>query len=610
MMRALGLAAALLIACGSDPMEPVDPAPVALFEDGGGFFDTPWPSDLRRTENGLDMSGFPDEDSRIVAPYIAALQRLQGFGLASPVYFRFDAALDETTLRTEGDDPTALLIALDGSGDVHPAVAGFVAESTLYWPGNCVYLRPAFGAPLREQTRYAAVLLRGIAGPEGTPAERSPTIDAVLTGEAGVETLAAFYDEPLAQLSAAGIERDSILSLSVFTTQDASSELFAVRDHLDAQPSPTPVARSARMIDVTETYTRIDGLYNAPLYLDGEPPYENAGGALRFDESGAPVQQGSFEARYVMTIPRTEMPADGWPVILYAHGTGGDATSFLGATAERAAQLGYAMVGFDQIHNGPRAGGGSPEVLVFNFFNADAFRYNQLQGAVDLMGLARFVRDNPVAPMVLGEGTFFNGDELHFFGHSQGGLNGPLYLAADDTARGGILSAAGGTIAISLVEKTEPVNIPNVVGLALGVASDSERLIYEHPAFAMLSTVTDVTDITTFSPYLALRPRPGFAPKHVLFTQGTDDDFTPPLATDAAAVASGAPLFGPELRTVVGAAETGLAPAATPLSANVNGATVGLRQFAGGHGVAFSAEGRDLVDAFFSSALAGTPSLQ
>ena len=46
-----------------------------------------------------------------------------------------------------------------------------------------------------------------------------------------------------------------------------------------------------------------------------------------------------------------------------------------------------------------------------------------------------------------------------FFGHSQGGLNGPLFLAGSSLARGAVLSGAGSDPALNLLEKTKPADV-------------------------------------------------------------------------------------------------------------------------------------------------------
>ena len=51
--------------------------------------------------------------------------------------------------------------------------------------------------------------------------------------------------------------------------------------------------------------------------------------------------------------------------------------------------------------------------------------------------------DDPGAVSPTKKEIRFDGRSVLFFGHSQGGVNGPLFLAADDPARGGVLSGTG-----------------------------------------------------------------------------------------------------------------------------------------------------------------------
>ena len=80
------------------------------------------------------------------------------------------------------------------------------------------------------------------------------------------------------------------------------------------------------------------------------------------------------------------MPPDGWPVILYAHGTGGDYQTFVresldlrAALIERKGQppTRMAMIGIDQVLHGPRDPSGSnAEITFFNLQNLAAARDN------------------------------------------------------------------------------------------------------------------------------------------------------------------------------------------------------------------------------------------
>ena len=64
---------------------------------------------------------------------------------------------------------------------------------------------------------------------------------------------------------------------------------------------------------------------------------------------GKPIIQNTFDLRFSLTIPVGQtMPQEGWPVVLYAHGTGGDYLSYWrNGTASRYADAGLAVVSID-----------------------------------------------------------------------------------------------------------------------------------------------------------------------------------------------------------------------------------------------------------------------
>src|SRR5581483_1903847 len=107
-----------------------------------------------------------------------------------------------------------------------------------------------------------------------------------------------------------------------------------------------------------------------------------------------PVPQGMIDIHFTLTLPPGPMPDAGWPVAIYAHGTGGNADSFVNdGTAAAAAAQHVAMLGFDQIFHGERGSPTvSPEVAFFNFTNPHAGRTNNRQAALDLVQSGRLVR--------------------------------------------------------------------------------------------------------------------------------------------------------------------------------------------------------------------------
>lgn len=631
-LRALSLML-LIFGCGDvDPLPitepPIDNSVRAQMELGnGGFFDDPWPSDLRLTSDGApEVSAFPNT-ARL--PLLETIKdsiesSVLGFSVSAPVYFRFSGAIDPSSLpgtlqESLDEDASAFLIDVDPESPTylerHPSRTVFVDEETVFWPGHALALRPEHGIPLRANTTYAAVVTSAVLDTEGEstlPSSNLETILGIAESPAPAAMPAAVaYAPAVAALSDAGVVLESLVSLTVFTTQDPVSEMIAIRDFIDMEPSPAPVPRSGRFVRNGENYQLLHGAYTAPMFMEGDAPFLSAGGAIRFDDDGVPVLQGEFEQRFAVTIPNGDMPEGGWPLILYAHGTGGDFESFVGGTAESAALAGFAMMGIDQIHHGPirNPNDASPELLVFNFLNPDAFRNNTRQAAADYVALARFARDNELDPRILGPGVVFDASQMYFFGHSQGGLNGPLFMAIDDTVQGGVLSGAGGQLAIGLVDKTEPLSIPDLAAAVLGV-NDDEQLIYEHPVYALMSVLTDVSDPTNYGELITAAPLPGYAPKHVMMTQGLSDEYTPPKSMEALALAMRIPILEPAMSPFDASAILGIAPTGARAEGNLNGATAALIQFDGGHFVIFGDAARARTQSFFETALTGSPVIE
>src|SRR5690606_4997034 len=139
------------------------------------------------------------------------------------------------------------------------------------------------------------------------------------------------YGDVFTILGDHSVAMDEVLAVSVFTTQDAIGELLAIRDWMIANyPAPTLVEGSASAVRAAPAWTELTGHYGpSPIFQEGEVPYGAEGGALEADEDGVPTVHGEFDARFTITIPTAEMPEGGYPIVLYAHGTGGDHRSFV-----------------------------------------------------------------------------------------------------------------------------------------------------------------------------------------------------------------------------------------------------------------------------------------
>jgi hypothetical protein len=569
------------------------PTPLALWRLPRGTgapeaFQVPWPNDLSRDAMGrVRFDLFPQQGVHaLVRTYLTRFEgRLDGFSPNGAVYLRFGMALDATTLpgsaraTLSAESPLQLV-------DVDPAspqrgervpLQWYVRDSaTRYWAAHTLAVAPVHGYPLRPATRYALVATTALRGAGAVALSRDADLDAVLAESGGDEAVGAarrLYAPAVTALEAAGVPRARVLSLSVFTTGDPTSEFFRAADWLRSE-GPQP-----RLIDIDagtagEGFITFRGHYGPnPVFQSGAAPYGEIGsGDFVPDAQGIPRPQGTEDIRFVLTVPTNRTrPAGGWPIAIYAHGTGGNASSFVSdRTAAALAAQGVATLGFDQIFHGERATPGtSPDTAFFNFTNPFAGRTNNRQAALDLVQCGRFVRALTfVVPWETGPVTErFDPDQVFFYGHSQGGLNGPLWLAAEPTARAAVLSGAAGVLALSIVLKTEPVNIPQTITSVLQLQRD--ELVALHPLATLLQTLADPADPINYARFIVREPRAGQRGKHIFQTQGFVDRYSPPAAIAALALATGLPLTAPVGHPEPGWDLLGLAPSMLPLRGNV-----------------------------------------
>lgn len=595
-------------------------------------FSLPWPNDLARDAAGkVSFALFPQQGIHpLVAEYLRGFEgRLDGFSLAAAAYLRFGMPLDPSSLpadaaATTRDGSSLALIDVDPEsperGRRVPLQWHFREEATRYWPPMTLAVAPVFGFPLRPSTRYALVATRALHGLGDTALARSADLDAVLsdapTDDAAVNAARARYAPALAALADLGVARDDLLSLTVFTTDDPTAEFFRAAEWMRRD------GLRPNLVDLGEPtaadgYVELRGHWGRhPNFQSGQNPYSAAGsGDFVLGPDGVPQVQRTERIRFALTLPTTPMPERGWPVAVFAHGTGGNYRSFInsGSAAALAAE-GVAVLGFDQVFHGERAApGASPEAAFFNFTNPHAGRTNNRQAGLDLVQAGRFVRaltfELPGAEGATST-VRFNSERVFFFGHSQGGLNGPLWLAAEDGASAAVLSGAGGSFALALILKTEPLNIPQLVSTALALRPG--ELVPLHPVVSLLQHLVDPSDPVNYGRYIVREPRGANRPKHVYQTQGFIDRFAPPAGIAALALSQGLPLALPVLHPEPDYDLLGVPAMPTPARGNIatrGGAVTGVwEQFdapAGtdGHFVVFNiADARARTAAFLGSA--------
>ncbi len=584
------------------PVSSIFVVPSELGElDQQTFFDQPWPSDLRREADGsVRFVGFPNPRERpILDVYVESMAGvLDGFSPVAAGYLRFTGPLERASLPATPRDAleeTSSLALLDidprspEHGQRKLVAWEFRGSAGVYYPANTLAFMPPLGYPLRRSTRYALVVTDAVRAQGGGSVGRAPDLDAVLSAEpasGALETARGALSDAVDEVERAGIARDAIVHLAVFTTNDPVAPVEAIRDWVrSSYPAPTVDAASLTREDPRGTVDVFEGTYGpSPDFQAGTVPFGayGDGGALSFGSDGVPIVERELSLRFALAVPNATScpePATGYPIVLYAHGTGGDYLTMFGSNHE-AENLGarcIATMSINQIFHGDRLppNSGTPDILFFNVLNPVAGRANAAQSAVDLVQQARLFTETrftlPASVSGRGAPIAFDGSKLGFFGHSQGGINGPIFLAVDDQARGGMLSGSASMLTITLLEKTEPIDVPDLIRTQFLDLSESEasELDLFHPALSLAQTIVDPADPIHYVRAIALEPRAGFAPKSLFMTEGVNpdgrgDSYAPPHGIEVQAVAAGLPPEEPLIHPIAELPWGNLRPVSIP----------------------------------------------
>ncbi|MCB9664273.1 MAG: hypothetical protein H6732_09180 [Alphaproteobacteria bacterium] len=551
------------------------------------FYRLPFPNDARIDASGrLDLSGHPTpgELVPVLGDVVASLLQdaedlVDGFGPNQAIFMRFstfpdNASLDFGTSGTpflsDGGPTIALVDLTEGSRSANSQPASFSASSARgqYICRNWLALTPLDGRPLTPGHTYAVVLSDGVTDDGGTPLTADADFAAMLGASAPTESRLARAYEAYAPLRAwaAELQLDTsrIRGGTVFTIQDTNALPEAVHDAVLATSAPKltgavvcgggddPFAESGDTsrgcTKASDLYTEIQGLVGLPQFQTGTPPFKEAADGGGIDPDATPRTQ---QVHVAISLPKDgTMPPDGWPVVLYGHGTGGSYTSFLReGLAEQLASIddldttvNYAMVGFDAPMHGPRSGVDTypaakrdawleidpgafdPDVLFFNPINLEAARANVLQEAADLWSLVRLLAAGiPAEDSPTGSAIAFDVDHLVYLGHSQGGVVGPLFAAFEGEVDAVVLSGAGGLTIQTLLNKTSPNDIPSGVRVALA----DPNIGRNHPVLNLAQMLAEASDGVNFGGYLLREPRGELARRHVFQIFGRGDTFSP-----------------------------------------------------------------------------------
>jgi predicted esterase len=579
---------ALLLAASAcaDPATAIFAVPGADTADD--FYALPFPNDHWREPDGtLDLSQFPT-NSLLIDSYRSAAEELDGFGLNQAAYARFDRELDPDSLPTPaestGERASVYLVDVDPDspdrGRRVPVQVRFRAAATQTLGPNHLVVRPYPGFGLASGTTYAVVITDRTRSAGGGDVLAPASFRELALGR-GDAALAAVYEPLLAWLDEPGGDaRADVVSAAVFTTQRATSIAPAIRKGVFA--APAPIATNVMETATAENIRFFYGEYTAPNFQSGDLPYRDApAGKIFVGPDGAAIVQRMEPMRFGLSVPGGPMPAAGWPIVLYQHGTGGDHLTFVeDNTAYVLAAQGLAVISTDQVLHGPRNPGGDAELDFFNVSNPYAMRDNSLQGAADAWSQLRLALD-----LTIGNGpgqVRFDPSKVYFFGHSQGGSTGPAFVALEPSLKGAVLSGTAGLLSLSLLYKTKPLDVTMLLQTFLR----DDPIDEDNPSLALCQMWFERADGVNYAPMMVRAPGLApdgtpLAPRNVFQTEGFTDTYTPNPAIEAMAVAIGGDLVQvPDQADVRGLTELrGRSVLAPPFANNAGNVTAVLAQY-------------------------------
>ena len=608
-------------ACG-DRFVPRDTRVVFDPDSRSEFWSLPFPSDLRREADGtFNLTRYPGPRSLISEAWLktADAQLKEGWGLTPGVFFTLDGAVDPASLPATPaasleKGASAYLVDVDPTsperGRRFPLEAAFDAEGGATRPANLLSLVQVFGFARRPGTLYAAVLTDGVKDMGGQPVGRSEAFHAAWTAASGADASAVAHLQPLRTwMEAEKLDSSRVVAAAVFKTFDPNTKLRTLVDWAAALPEP----QLATAFEAAEDYPGFRVVkvhWRVPKIQSGERPGE---GAIQWGTDGRPVQTGEQVARLVLGIPKRPMPATGFPLVVYLHGSGGQAYEPIDrgpgpldippprpdapkgtGPARYLSERGVAVLGFDFPMHGERRT--PPDTTGLDFYSLfgtlnDPYNISQTMdnmpvAVMEFTYLTRLIGalripaslDPAFDPGGAADGMIrFDVERLSAMGHSMGSTLGIVAATVDPRVKGWVFSGSGGMLIEVANSGSYPVVLKTVVQDFMGFPA-GEEISRSHPLIHLFQHLWDNVDPVAKARHVALEPLAGGQPKPFLEFAAVTDGYFHPLAQQAVAVALGAQQVGAAVEsTLPGAlALAGRAQVSYPVQGNLPSGVTGV----------------------------------
>jgi len=328
-------------------------------------------------------------------------------------------------------------------------------------------------------------------------------------------------------------------------------------------------------------------------------------GTFVFDAEGVPVPQLRATIPFVIAVPSSPPPPEGYPVVVIQHGIG-FSMMMVPVLANDLAEAGFVSVGIDAAEQGARfdpadrinnftsvpAPDGfadlnplSPVGFFDAFLNIPGMRDNFRQTVADQIQLVRNLKAPEPGLSAVGDPPL-DTNAIYYLSDSLGSIIGTQTLAVDPSYDAGILNVGGGGIMNYLMPNSPEQfgSYEGIVRLLAGLPDDDP--IDRFSLFVnLVQTVLDGGDSMNYAPWIFRHPeaagREAFPAPDILMVEVVGDQSMPNVATEALSRAMGLALLSPFLEPI-----DGLAVIAAPVRNNVatpaGGVTAGLVQYSPG----------------------------
>lgn len=482
-----------LAGCGSDIEMVLD------INDSPGFFDVGFPSDLKQDPGGkIDLSNFPNAWHPFVNDYSYAYQQLNsGYSPLMPLYMRFRGNPTVSLLNLPVNpmsyvsvDAPVQVIDIDPNsperGKRFPLKVEMTALSGVYRPQGLLQVLPQ-GVLLRENTRYALVVLDSIES-ESEPFKQNVVLAELFSGEGEYSDQTRDGFVLLTnQLHADTISLNRVKGAMTWTTGTPSQPLLKFIDRV-SHWEPVVPSYPLSLVEETEEYCVFESTWQLPGFQQGWLPYPLVvhGGGIQYDEAGEPIVQYHWESPFAISVPKGKMPEQGFPLLVYNHGTSGRGSQVYkrgyttdlgeltraGNPSQVAAQRGWAASGmgghFGMDHQEAElfldsvfglVPGVNLNYVAYNLLNPVAFRDNLFQMIAERVVFRRLVNNLKIPPELCPDVDISNSkngsmymdvDNQVVMGQSLGSFTSVGMAATDPAGFQGVIATGAGTYGMGL----------------------------------------------------------------------------------------------------------------------------------------------------------------